>query len=349
MNLSVAERQELTAIERSRKMGAGQVRRARLVLLLEGGASREAIKGDLRCDSRFIATWKERFAAGRLAGLYARHPGRAPRADLARLEARVLEHTLKRKPSDGSTHWSSRKLAKQLRVPFMTVQRIWRKHDLRPHRLDTHMVSNDPDFETKAADVIGLYLNPPAHAAVFCVDEKTAIQALDRKDRMLPLSPGRAQSHGFEYKRNGTLSLFAALNTATGEVVGRTAERHTSAQFVAFLTDLVSGQPGRREIHVICDNVSSHKTPAVQAFLAAHGRVTMHYTPTYSSWLNQVENWFARIQRDVITRGIFTSTKDLDKKLMRYIRQYNKSATPLKWKYTDPRRRIRCNSSGSVD
>jgi transposase len=241
------------------------------------------------------------------------------------------------------------KLAAQLGVPFMTVQRIWRKHDIRPHRLDTHMVSNDPDFETKAADVIGLYLNPPTHAVVFCVDEKTAIQALDRKDRMLPLSPGRAESHGFEYKRNGTLSLFAALNTATGEVLGKTALRHTSAQFVAFLTEVVSAHRTTQEIHVICDNVSSHKTPAVQTFLLDHPNVTMHYTPTYSSWLNQVENWFARIQRDVITRGVFTSTKDLDKKLMRYIRQYNKQAAPLKWKYANPKRRIRCDSSGSMD
>ncbi len=154
---------------------------------------------------------------------------KTPQQPPAKLEARVLNHTLKRKPKDGSTHWSSRKLAEELGdVSFSTVQRIWRAHGVRPHRLERHMVSNDPEFETKAADVIGLYLNPPAHAAVFCVDEKTAIQALDRKDRMLPLSPGRAESHGFEYKRNGTLSLFAALNTATGEVLGRTAPRHTS-------------------------------------------------------------------------------------------------------------------------
>jgi transposase len=349
MNLSEAERHELRAIQRRRTQAAGQVRRARLVLLLDEGASRQVIKRELRCDSRFIATWKNRFAADRLAGLYARHPGRAARRDLARLEARVLDYTLKRQPRDGSTHWSSRKLAAQLRLSFMTVQRIWRKHDIRPHRLDTHLIANDPDFETQAADVIALYLNPPVHAAVFCVDEKTAIQALDRKDRMLPLSPGRAESHGFEYQRNGTLSLFAALNTATGEVLGRTAERHTSAQFVAFLTAVVSSQPRGREIHVICDNASHHKTPAVQTFLAEHAGVSLHYTPTYSSWLNQVENWFARIPRDVIARGVFTSTHDLHKKLMRYIRQYNQSATPLKWKYADPRRRIRCDSFGSVD
>ena len=231
----------------------------------------------------------------------------------------------------------------------MMVARVWRKHALRPHRLEGYMASNDPDFETKAADIIGLYLHPPQHAAVFCVDEKTAIQALDRKDPVLPLSPGRAESHGFEYKRNGTLSLFAALNTATGEVLGKTAPRHTSEQFVAFLEDVVASQPRRREVHVICDNVSSHKTELVEAFLAKHPRVHIHYTPTYSSWLNQVENWFARIQRDVITRGTFTSPKDLDKKLMRYIRQYNKDPKPLKWKYADPSRRITSTSSGSVN
>ncbi|NPT62637.1 IS630 family transposase [Paraburkholderia elongata] len=349
MNLSEAEREELIAMPRSRTMAVGQLRRARLILLLDEGTSREAIMTELRRDSRFITTWKTRFASDRLGGLYGRQPGRAPRRDLVRLEARVLDYTLRRKPQDGATHWSSRKLAAQLGIPFMTVQRIWRKHDIRPHRPDTHMVSNDPDFETKAAGVIGLYLNPPAHAVMFCADEKTAIQAFDRKDRVPPLSPGRAESHGFEYKRNGTLSLFAALSTATGEVLGKTAPRHTSAQFVAFLTEVVSAQRAAQEIHVICDNVSSHKTAAVQTFLADHPNVTMHYTPTYSSWLNQVENWFARIQRDVITRGVFTSTNDLHKKLMRYIRQYNKQAEPLKWKYSDPTRRIRCDSSGSMD
>jgi transposase len=349
MNLSVSERGELQMLQRSRTAAVAQVRRARLVLLLDEGASWSQIKRELRCDSRFIATWGNRFVEQRLAGLFGRHPGRAPLRDPAKLEARVLQHTLKRKPRDGSTHWSSRKLAAELKLPFMTVQRIWRKHNVQPHRVQRHMISNDPDFEAKAADVIGLYLNPPAHAAVFCVDEKTAIQALDRKDRMLPLSPGRAESHGFEYKRNGTLSLFAALNTATGEVLGHTAARHTSAQFVAFLQDIIATEPWHREIHVICDNVSAHKTDKVDTFLAEHCNVTIHYTPTYSSWLNQVENWFARIQRDVIARGVFTSTKDLHKKLMRYIYQYNKNARPLKWKYDNPANRIRCNSSGSVD
>ena len=193
-----------------------------------------------------------------------------------------------------------------------------------------------------------LYLNPPQHAAVFCVDEKTAIQALDRKDPVLPLSPGRAERHGFEYFRHGTLSLYAAFNTKTGEVLGKTAERHTSAEFVAFLNDLVVNQPRGKEIHVIADNLSAHKTKQVDAFLAAHSNVHLHFTPTYSSWLNQVELWFAKIERDVISRGVFTSVPDLKRKLMRYIRQYNTQAKPVKWKYFDPSRRITPDSIVTV-
>jgi len=348
--LTSEQRTELEAVMRKRHGNAALARRARCVLLWADAERRVDIRSKLACNDAFISRWTQAFEAQGLAGLVSFHPGRAPKQPVAKLEARVLARTLKHLPRDGSTHWSSRKLADELGdVSFSTIQRIWRKHGVRPHRLDTHMVSNDPDFETKAADVIGLYLNPPAHAVVFCVDEKTAIQALDRKDRMLPLSPGRAESHGFEYKRNGTLSLFAALNTSTGEVLGKTAARHTSEQFVDFLQEVLASQPRRRQIHVICDNVSSHKTDLVQAFLTKHRRVHIHYTPTYSSWLNQVENWFARIQRDVISRGVCTSIKDLDKKLMRYIRQYNKDPKPLQWTYNDPTRRITANSSDSMD
>jgi transposase len=258
------------------------------------------------------------------------------------LEARVLAWTTKRKPADGSTHWSSRKLAEELGggISHMTVSRIWAKHGLKPHRLEGYIASNDPDFEAKAADIIGPYLKPPQHAAVFCVDEKTATQALDRKDPVLSLSPGRAERHGFEHFRHGTLSLYAAFNTKTGEVLGKTAERHTSAEFVAFLTDLVANQPANKELHVITDNLSAHKTKRVDEFLAANPRVHLHFTPTYSSWLNQVEFWFSKIERDVIARGVFTSVADLKRKLMRYIRQYNKQAKPVKWKYFDTSRRI---------
>lgn len=259
-----------------------------------------------------------------------------------RLEARVLAWTTKRKPADGSTHWSSRKLAAELGsdVSHMTVARIWARHGLKSHRLQGDIASNDPDFETKAANVIGLYLNPPQHAAVFCVDEKTAIQARDRKDPVLPLSPDRAERPGFKYFRHGTLSLYAAFNTKTGTMLGKTADRHTSAEFVAFLTDIVTHQPAGKEIHVIADNLSANKTRRGDEFLAQHPRVHLHFTPTGSSWLNQVELWFAKIERDVIARGVFTSVSDLKRKLMRYIRQYNKQAKPVKWKYFDPSRRI---------
>jgi transposase len=230
----------------------------------------------------------------------------------------------------------------------MRVARTWAKAGLKPHQLRRYMASDDPDFAKKAADVIGLYLKPPTNAVVFCVDEKTAIQALDRLDPVLPLSPGRAERHGFEYFRHGTLSLYAALNTQTGAVLGKTTAKHTSAEFVAFLTELVASQPEGREIHVIADNLSAHKTERVELFLAVHPQVKMHFTPTYSSWLNQVECWFSKIERDVIARGVFSSVKDLAKKLMRYIRNYNRQAKPIKWTYKNTRNRIRTDSDSNV-
>ncbi len=230
-----------------------------------------------------------------------------------------------------------------MKISKNLVARIWHEAELKPHRLERYMASNDPDFEEKAAAIIGLYLEPPQNAAVFCVDEKSAIQALDRLDRRLPLSPGRAEKHGFEYYRHGTLSLYAALNPETGEVIGQTAPRHTSEEFVTFLKDVVSTQPVEREIHVILDNFSAHKTTLVKQFLLEHPQVNLHFTPTYSSWLNQVESWFSKLQRDVIDRGIFTSVADLKRKILRYIRLYQKTAKPFKWKYSDIRKRItRC-------
>jgi hypothetical protein len=212
-----------------------------------------------------------------------------------------------------------------------------------PHRLERYLASDDPEFESKAADIIGLYLRPPQHAAVFCVDEKTAIQALDRLDPVLPLSPGRAERHGFEYYRHGTLSLYAALDTKTGRVHGRTTARHTSRDFVAFLAEVVSLCSPRQQIHIILDNLSAHKTQLVRDFLQQHPRVQLHFTPTYSSWLNQVELWFAKIEREVIARGIFTSVPDLARKLRRYINAYSANARPIQWKYSDPSRRLRTN------
>jgi transposase len=189
-----------------------------------------------------------------------------------------------------------------LGISHVLVGRVWRRAGLQPHRLERYLLSDDPAFEQKAADVIGLYLNPPQHAVVFAADEKTPIQALDRLGPVLPLSPGRAERHGFEYYRHGTLSLYAALNTRTGEIIGQTVPRHTSDAFVDFLTDIVDTQPRRREIHVIVDNLSAHKTKKVQAFLEVHPQVHLHFTPTYSSWLNQGELWFAKIERDLLPR-----------------------------------------------
>jgi transposase len=206
--------------------------------------------------------------------------------------------------------------------------------------MERYMASDDPDFELKAAEIIGLYVKPPQHAAVFCVDEKTAIQALDRLDPVLPLSPGRLERHGVEYYRHGILSLYAALNTRNGEVVGKTATHHTSQELVAFLAEMVANQPRGKEIHLIADNLPAHKTKRVEHFLAAHPKVHIHYTPTYSSWLNQVKNWFAKIERDVIARWVFTSVRDLARKLMRYIRHYNRAPKPIKWTYRDPSQRI---------
>src|ERR1700684_1044345 len=345
--LTPSERRELRDRLRSRTLPAEDVRRARLILLLAQGKSYLAIRQVLGCNPNYISRWKGRFEVERLAGLYSHHPGRREEKRPPPLEARILEWT--RRPAlDGSTHWSSRKLAQQLGVSHMMVARVWQRAGLKPHRIERYMASDDPDFELKAADIIGLYVKPPQHAAVFCADEKTAIQALDRLDPVLPLSPGRLERHGFEYYRHGTLSLYAALNTRNGEVVGKTAARHTSQEFVAFLAEVVANQPRGKEIHLIADNLSAHKTKRVEQFLAVHSKVHIHYTPTYSSWLNQVENWFARIEPDVIARGIFTSVKDLARKLMRYIRHYNRSPKPLKWTYRDPLQRIRLDTNITV-
>jgi transposase len=347
LSLTQEERQVLKSLARSRVCAAADVKRARLMLMLDDQLSWQAISQQLPCSPDYINRWRRRFSADRLGGLYARHRGKASAKNEAKIEARILAWTQK-KPGDGSTHWSSRKLGRALGVSHMMVARVWAKHGLKPHRLERYMASNDPKFEAKAADIIGLYLNPPSHAAVFCVDEKTAIQALDRLDPVLALSPGRAERHGFEYYRHGTLSLYAAFNTKTGSVLGKTASRHTSAEFVAFLTDIVANQSKGKEIHVICDNLSAHKTPRVEQFLADHPKVSLHYTPTYSSWLNQVELWFAKIERDVIARGIFTSVTDLKRKLMRYIRQYNKTPKPVKWSYRNTNNRITTNSYVTV-
>jgi transposase len=340
VRLTKQQRTDLKEIARSPSLPAGFVLRAKIILLLADGFSYKAIKAKLDTTAPTISRWKKRFLDAGLDGLETERPGQPPHKLTARLRARILSYT-RRPPRDGSTHWSCRKLARQLGVSKTMVHKVWQEAALKPHRLERYMASNDPDFERKAADIIALYLDPPRHAAVFCVDEKTAIQALDRRDRVLPLSPGRAERHGFEYKRNGTLSLYAALNTKTGQVHGKTAARHTSQDFVEFLGEVVARCEPDQEIHIILDNLSAHKTKKVTAFLAQHPNLALHFTPTYSSWLNQIELWFSKVQRDVIARGVFTSTADLARKLRRYINAYSKDAQPFRWKYSKPSRRIR--------
>lgn len=338
--LTSDERAELQQMTQSRTLPAGDVFRARLILMLADGLPYRTIQERLGTTAPTISRWKERFVKERVAGLLEiRHPGQKPSVVTPALQAKVLEAT-RRKPKDGSTHWSCRKLAAQLGIGKDTVQRIWQRAGLKPHRLERYMTSNDPEFERKAADIIGLYLHPPQHAAVFCVDEKSAIQALDRLDPVLPMSPGRAERHGFEYYRHGTLSLYAALDVRNGKVHGKTAAHHTSDEFVDFLDEVVGLCKPKQEIHVILDNLSAHKTHKVASFLQAHPNVKLHFTPTYSSWLNQVEIWFSRIERDVIARGVFTSVRDLARKLIRYVRAYSKTARPYQWKYSDVRRRV---------
>src|SRR5580698_6287239 len=342
LTLTDEQRNELRTWAASRTLPAGDVFRARLILALADGQTYTQIKTTLQTTAPTISRWKRRFEEAGMTGLDPRHKGSQPRVADAKVQARIARKT-QQKPADGSTHWSCRKMAKALGLSKSTVQRVWAQARLKPHRLDHYMASNDPLFEQKATDIIGLYMNPPQHAAVFCVDEKTAIQALDRLDPVLPLSPGRAERHGFEYYRHGTLSLYAALDVKTGEVHGMTASRHTSADFVDFLGEVVTQCRPRQEIHIILDNLSAHKTQAVRDFLEAHPQVRLHFTPTYSSWLNQVELWFAKIERDVIARGVFTSVPDLARKLRRYINAYSTNAQPFRWKYSDVTRRIRSN------
>ena len=339
LQVSGEQREELERWAQSRSLPAGDVFRARIILALSEGLSYREIERKLGASSATIALWKSRFEQSGIDGLQGQHKGSKPRAATPAMQAQLLRR-VQRKPSDGSTHWSCRKLAQELGLSKSTVQRILRQARLKPHQLERYMASDDPEFEQKAADIIGLYLNPPQHAAVFCVDEKSAIQALDRLDPVLPLSPGRAERHGFEYYRHGTLSLYAALNVKTGVVEGKTARRHTSAEFVEFLSRLVKKARWAREIHIVLDNLSAHKTPAVGEFLIDNPKVRFHFTPTYSSWLNQVEIWFAKIERDVIARGVFTSVADLSRKLMKYVRACARSARPVRWTYTNPKRRI---------
>src|SRR5204862_6435432 len=286
LTLTTDERTELERRVRSLKIRSEDARRARVILMLANGNSYSTIEATVPCFRDYINRWRRRFLADRIDGLRPRYKGQPPTILTAKMEARILEKT-RQAPPDGSTHWSTRKLGRVLQIHHNLVAKAWRRAGLQPHRFERYMQSDDPDFESKAADVIGLYINPPDHAAVFAIDEKIAIQALDRLDPVLPLSPGRAERHGFEYYRHGTLSLYAALDTKTGRVHGKTSARHSRRGFLAFLDEVVALCPPRQPIQIILDNLSAHTTQAVREILPQHPRMQFHLTPPYSSWLDQ--------------------------------------------------------------
>lgn len=337
------EQTRLEQLLRSTRVSAGLARRARALLLLAAGSSLRRIQAQIGLSPRRTLYWKQRWGDSGLDGLLdARRAGR-PRKMTAAKEAAIVAAT-QASPPGPITHWSTRRLARRWGISHVTVMRVWHKVGLQPHRLKRYMASPDPHFEAKAKDILGLYLEPPEKAAVFCIDEKTAIQALDRTQPALPLQPGHPERHTVEYVRHGTVSLFAALEVHSGKVLGRCAPRHTSEAFVDFLEEALA-RHRRKTIHVILDNLSVHKTPAVKAWAAAHPNVQFHFTPTYASWLNQVEIWLGLITRDCIRRGIFHSVPDLTHQIMNYIRFYNRTAQPFHWTYSNPKKRIRVSLS----
>ena len=293
------------------------------------GVANQRIATELSVSPMTILLWRRRFLTDRLAGLRdAPRPGRAPtygRADHDRVIALTLAP-----PPDGTTHWSARRMAARTAISITTVQRIWATAGLKPHRVETFKWSTDPELVTKVRDVVGLYLAPPERAIVLSVDEKTQIQALDRTQPMLPLRPGQVERHTHDYERHGTTSLFAALNVATGEVTQQARARHTGADFLAFLRRLERVYPDE-ELHVILDNVSTHKTPAVRSWLERHPRITFHFTPTSASWLNQIETWFSVLTRQAIRRGSFRSVQELITLIDTFTRNWNAGATPFAW------------------
>lgn len=276
-----------------------------------------------------VSRLRRRFVDEGLAGLGDKPRSGRPPSITARKRAQVVARTLT-PPGDGLTHWSSRELAAEVGVSHSTVHRIWKAHDLQPHRVETFKFSTDPAAEEKIHDVVGLYVNPPANAVVLSVDEKTQIQALNRTQPLLPLRPGLPARQTHDYQRNGLTSLYAALDVASGTVVGECSTRHTGADFLRFL-NVLSRRYRTRSLHVILDNSSTHKTPNVTAWLAAHPRVRFHFTPTGASWLNMVEAWFSILTRKSIRRGSFDTVRALVQHIQRYIDRWNENPTPFVW------------------
>ena len=328
IHLSEEQQAQLQSYARGRRVEQRIVERANIVLLAAAGRENLEIAAELGISRHTVARWRERFAELGIGGIEkdAPRPGRTPRLNA---EA-ILRRTTQEKPPN-ATQWSTRSMAKAAGVSEASVRRIWRSHGLKPHLSETFKVSNDPQFAEKLEDIVGLYLNPPEHAIVLCADEKSQIQALDRTQPSLPMKKGRAETMTHDYKRHGTTTLFAALNTLDGSVLSQCRERHTHQDWIAFLRLIDRQTPKEKQLHIIADNYSAHKHPNVQRWLRRHKRFHVHYTPTSASWLNMVERFFRDITHNRIRRGVFRSVPELVAAVQEYVAQHNRDPKPFIW------------------
>lgn len=333
ITLSAEEREQIQAWAVSRSLPHGLVTRAKIVLWAADGLTNRAIAQKVDLSATSVGKWRKRFLEQGLQGLHDEmRPGR-PRSIADEKIALAIKTTLQTKPEDG-THWSCRSLAKTTGISKSTVQRVWNAFGLQPHRQRHFKLSTDPFFVEKVRDIVGLYLNPPDNAMVLCVDEKSQIQALERTQPMLPLGLGYVEGVTHDYRRHGTTTLFAALDVATGQVISQCKPRHRHQEFIQFLRHLDRNVPPELDLHLIVDNYSTHKHPKVKRWLAMRPRYHIHYTPTYSSWLNQVERWFGIITQRAIRRGTFRSVRDLVEKIDNFVQTYNANTRPFIWTAT---------------
>jgi transposase len=331
--LSDAERLTLENWARRRSTAQGLAQRAQIVLACARGWNNTAVAARLDIERKTVGRWRSRFLRDRLQGLCDEPRSGVPRTITDAQVEEVVVRTLEETP-EGATHWSKRELAARVGISASSVLRIWRAFGLEPWRTETFKISPDPMLIEKTRDVVGLYLAPPANAVVFAVDEKPQIQALERTAPVLPMLPGTPERRSFDYVRHGTVDLFAALNTATGKVIGKLSAQHRAVDFRDFLDEIDRQTESGLAVHVICDNLSAHKAPVVHKWLLAHPRFQLHFTPTYSSWINQVERWFAELERRCLERGVFCSLDDLKTALEDWIKFWNQNARPFKWTKT---------------
>ncbi|HSR11243.1 MAG TPA: IS630 family transposase [Thermodesulfobacteriota bacterium] len=333
MLLSEEEQKQLKSIVSSRSLPAGIVSRARIVLMAAEGISNNQISEKIGLSPQAVCKWRQRYLKQGISGLHDElRPGR-PRTITDEVVAALVRKTLDTKPKD-STHWTVRSLAKGTTVSREAVHRIWNAFGLQPHRQRTFKLSTDPFFVEKVRDIVGLYLDPPDKALVLCVDEKSQIQALDRTQPILPMGLGYVEGITHDYVRHGTTTLFAALDIATGQVWARCHRRHRHQEYLKFLKTIDMNVPKNLDIHLIVDNYATHKHPKVKRWLALRPRYQVHYTPTYSSWLNQAEIWFHLITQKAIRRGTFKSVKDLVSKIDHFVKLHNRNKSPFVWTAT---------------